>query len=49
MSSGNGESGPVDDGLTCGICGDLFASEEEAISCEEMHAMAEEEMGVFDG
>lgn len=38
-----------DDGRACGICGARFDTEDEAISCEELHAMAEEEMGVFDG
>lgn len=38
----------TDDGLMCGICGDRFDTVEEAVSCEEMHAMAEQEMGVFD-
>jgi len=33
--------------LTCQMCGYEYATAEEAEACEEMHHMAEEEMGVF--
>lgn len=40
---------PRDDGRTCGLGGDVFATEGEAEACEDGHHLAEEEMGVFDG
>ncbi len=33
---------------TCQMCGAEYPTEEEAASCEELHLMAEDEMGVFD-